>query len=94
MATPIMSEQATAPFLATAETIAIMQVRYGTECAGSFEAVNYGEARTINGVAVRFVPAGHILGSAQIVLEWGGVRVVVSGDYKRAFDPTWPLLSR
>ncbi len=74
--------------LATAETIAIMQVRYGTECAGSFEAVNYGEARTINGVAVRFVPAGHILGSAQIVLEWGGVRVVVSGDYKRAFDPT------
>ena len=74
--------------LATAETIAIMRVRYGTECAGSFEAVNYGQTRTVNGVTVRFVPAGHILGSAQIVLEWGGVRVVVSGDYKRAFDPT------
>ena len=40
-----MPEQATAPFSQPTETIAIMQVRYGTECAGSFEAVNgYGEA--------------------------------------------------
>jgi putative mRNA 3-end processing factor len=37
---------------------------------------------------VRFVPAGHILGSAQIVLEHAGQRVVVSGDYKRRRDPT------
>ena len=66
--------------LATAETIAIMQVRMtGTECAGSFEAVNYGEARTINGVAVRFVPAGHILGPPRL-RRMGGVRLVVSGD--------------
>ena len=35
-----------------------------------------------------FVPAGHVLGSAQIVLEHGGERVVVSGDYKRRPDPT------
>jgi putative mRNA 3-end processing factor len=34
------------------------------------------------------VPAGHILGSAQIVLDWQGGRVVVSGDYKRQPDPT------
>lgn len=74
--------------LATAETIAIMQVRYGVDCAGSFEAVRYGEPISIKGVTVRFVPAGHILGSAQIVLEWGGTRIVVSGDYKRASDPT------
>ena len=38
--------------------------------------------------AVRFVPAGHVLGSAQIVIEAGGCRVVVSGDYKRRPDPT------
>ena len=43
---------------------------------------------TINGVGVALVPAGHILGSAQIVLEWQGTRVVVSGDYKRSPDPT------
>ncbi len=38
--------------------------------------------------AVRFTPAGHVLGSAQIAIEAGGTRVVVSGDYKRAEDPT------
>ena len=35
-----------------------------------------------------FVPAGHFLGSAQIVLDYKGERVVVSGDYKRRADPT------
>jgi putative mRNA 3-end processing factor len=39
-------------------------------------------------VKVSFVPAGHVLGSAQIVLEHRGERVVVSGDYKRRADPT------
>ncbi len=74
--------------LATAETIAIMQERYGARSAGTFQAVRYDEPLVIGGVRVAFVPAGHILGSAQIVLEWGGKRVVVSGDYKRAPDPT------
>ncbi|MCG8357017.1 MAG: ligase-associated DNA damage response exonuclease, partial [Kiloniellales bacterium] len=40
------------------------------------------------GVRVRFAPAGHVLGSAQAVLEWRGCRGVVSGDYKRRPDPT------
>jgi putative mRNA 3-end processing factor len=35
-------------------------------------------------------PAGHVLGSAQIVLEHKGTRIVVSGDYKRRPDPTCP----
>jgi len=34
------------------------------------------------------VPAGHVLGSAQIVIEWRGRRAVISGDYKRSSDPT------
>jgi putative mRNA 3-end processing factor len=37
---------------------------------------------------VRLLPAGHVLGSAQIVLDYRGARVVVSGDYKRRADPT------
>ena len=37
---------------------------------------------------MRFVPAGHVLGSAQIVIEHAGEQVVVSGDYKRRPDPT------
>lgn len=74
--------------LATAETIAIMRRRYGTECAGRFQALGYGQSLSINGVDMRLVPAGHILGSAQVVLERQGARAVVSGDYKRAPDPT------
>ena len=72
--------------LATAETIEIMKVRYGADCAGSFSPAN--GAQSINGVTVKLVPAGHILGSAQIVLDWQGARAVVSGDYKRSPDPT------
>jgi putative mRNA 3-end processing factor len=74
--------------LATPETIEIMKVRLGADGAGSFESVTPHETRTINGVSVRLAPAGHILGSAQVVLEWQGQRAVVSGDYKRAADPT------
>ena len=35
-----------------------------------------------------FVPAGHILGSAQIVMEINKKKIVVSGDYKRHYDST------
>ena len=76
--------------MATAETIDIMKVRLGERAAGSMQAIPCGETTEINGVRVRFEPAGHILGSAQIVLEWAGTRIVVSGDYKRRPDPTTP----
>jgi putative mRNA 3-end processing factor len=74
--------------LATPETIEIMKVRYGPGSAGAFQPAACGEPIALDGVTVRFVPAGHILGSAQIVLEHAGTRIVVSGDYKRAPDPT------
>lgn len=74
--------------LATPETVAIMQVRYGTESAGNFQRAAPGEELNLGGVSVRLAPAGHILGSAQVVLEWRGTRVVAAGDYKRAPDPT------
>ena len=77
--------------LATAETLAIMQARYGEDSGGSLQAVGYGEAVTINTVSVTLVPAGHVLGSAQAVIEYRGGRVVVSGDYKRRRDPTCAL---
>jgi putative mRNA 3-end processing factor len=74
--------------LATRETLAIMAVRYGTDFCGQRQMAVLGENLTIGGVSVRFHPAGHVLGSAQIAVEAGGMRIVVSGDYKRAFDPT------
>ena len=74
--------------LATPETIAIMRARYGDTAGGSLQGSGCGETVTLNGVAVTLVPAGHVLGSAQVVLKYRGSRVVVSGDYKRRRDPT------
>jgi putative mRNA 3-end processing factor len=70
---------------ATPETLDIMGVRYGNQNGCPVE---YGQSVTVGEVEVSFVPAGHVLGSAQIILDWGGERVVVSGDYKRREDPT------
>jgi len=74
--------------LATADTIAIMKVRYGEDCAGAFQAVDFGEVIDIDGVRISLHPAGHILGSAQVLIEAEGQRVVVTGDYKRHPDRT------
>ncbi|NNM73989.1 ligase-associated DNA damage response exonuclease [Enterovirga aerilata] len=74
--------------MATAETLAIMAVRYGSDFAGGAQEAVLGEVMRIGDVLVTFVPAGHVLGSAQIVIEQGKCRLVVSGDYKRGRDPT------
>lgn len=74
--------------LATPETLAIMGERYGADFTRSQQPARYGEVTRIGGATVRLVPAGHVLGSAQAVVEHDGVRIVVSGDYKRRPDPT------
>jgi putative mRNA 3-end processing factor len=74
--------------LATPETLAIMRARYGERAGAVLEAIPYGETRRIGDVAVTYFPAGHVLGSAQILMEHKGCRIVASGDYKRRFDPT------
>ena len=75
--------------LATPPTLAIMALRYGTHVGTT--PVSYGETVNLKGgVRATFVPAGHVLGSAQILLEHAGERVVVTGDYKRRPDPTCP----
>ncbi|HEX5380074.1 MAG TPA: MBL fold metallo-hydrolase, partial [Phenylobacterium sp.] len=76
--------------LATPETLAIMAERYGAGFAGSAESAPYGLAANRGGVEVTLVPAGHVLGSAQAVVRWKGLTMVVSGDYKRRRDPTCP----
>ena len=74
--------------LATPETLAIMAERYGPDFAGRAQPAACGETTTISGVAVHFAPAGHVLGSAQAIIERDGLIMVVSGDYKRRRDPT------
>jgi len=70
---------------ATPETLAIMDARYGPQPGNP---VAYGHSHQFGDVKATFVPAGHVLGSAQILLEYRGERIVVSGDYKRRADPT------
>ncbi len=74
--------------LATAETLDLMRLRYGENFAGSAQAIRYGETAPLDRAAVTFHPAGHVLGSAQIAVEAGGLRIVASGDYKNVPDPT------
>ncbi len=75
--------------LATAETLTIMRLRMGEARAGGRQqALGYGETLRLDAVRVRLVPAGHVLGSAQVVMDYQGSRAVVSGDYKRRCDPT------
>jgi len=74
--------------LATPETLAIMAVRYGEAFAGETQAARHEESVRLGDVTVRLAPAGHVLGSAQVCVERGAERVVVSGDYKRRRDPT------
>jgi putative mRNA 3-end processing factor len=74
--------------LATAETLAIMRQRFGDNAGGTLQETRYGEPVSLGNLSVTLVPAGHVLGSAQIVIEHAGSRVIVSGDYKRRPDPT------
>jgi putative mRNA 3-end processing factor len=74
--------------LATPDTIAIMQTRYGVDCARRFEPLDFGVPLQVDNVTITLYPAGHILGSAQVLVEQAGQRVVVTGDYKRLADRT------
>jgi len=74
--------------LATRETLAIMAARYGEDFCGTRQVAEPGRPIDLGGVTATFHPAGHVLGSAQIAFEARGLRIVVSGDYKRAADPT------
>ena len=52
----------------------------------SITTLDYYETTTINGVTISLHPAGHIIGSAQVRLEYKGYVAVISGDYKTEND--------
>ncbi len=70
---------------ATPETLAIMNLRYGKSDGNP---VPYGDGVEIGGVRISYHSAGHVLGSAQISMDYQGEKVVATGDYKRRSDPT------
>ena len=72
--------------LATPQTIEIMKARYGPKCANHFQSLDYDKPLRFGGVEITLFPAGHILGSAQVCVEYKGQRAVVTGDYKIVAD--------
>ncbi len=74
--------------IATPDTLAIMACRYGEGFTGKRIELPYGQAIHLGETRVTLHPAGHILGSAQVLIEYAGARIVISGDYKRTPDPT------
>ncbi len=72
-------------YLAAAPAEHVLRARLGTI---SLQTLAYGERIAINGVHVSLHPAGHVLGSAQVRVEYQGQVWVASGDYKVAPDST------
>src|SRR5436305_12521975 len=74
--------------LATQETLDMMRLRYGDDFARSTQAIGYGEEIRVGDICIKFHPAGHVLGSAQIAVSCKDTCIVASGAYKDAPDPT------
>jgi putative mRNA 3-end processing factor len=73
-------------YLAARPGEALLRARVGANA--SIQPLDYGASVHLNGVRVSLHPAGHILGSAQVRIEFSGEVWVVSGDYKLEPDPT------
>ncbi|MBE9179539.1 ligase-associated DNA damage response exonuclease [Oculatella sp. LEGE 06141] len=73
-------------YLATHRSEGILRRRLGNDI--NLQGVEYGQKIKLGNTWVSFHPAGHVLGSAQIRVEYRDEVWVVSGDYKRNDDPT------
>lgn len=72
--------------IATPETLAVMECRYGRNFCRKAIPLSIHESMEIGSTCITFYPAGHILGSAQVQVEYKGSRLGVSGDYKDGGD--------
>ncbi|MDZ4819947.1 MAG: ligase-associated DNA damage response exonuclease [Planctomycetota bacterium] len=73
-------------YLTAAIGVPTLQLRVGEKAR--IDGLPFGQSIVHNGVRVSLHPAGHILGSAQVRIEYRGEVWVVSGDYKTVADPT------
>jgi putative mRNA 3-end processing factor len=71
-------------YLAHHDSVGILKYRLGSHI--SIQSLGYNEVIVKNGVKISLHPAGHIIGSSQIRLEYQGEIWVVSGDYKIKAD--------
>ncbi|MGB8463489.1 MAG: ATP-dependent DNA ligase [Terrimicrobiaceae bacterium] len=67
--------------LCTPATARLMQVRLKQD-AGAFETLAFGETRRFEGWSAKPLPAGHVLGSAQLFYEASEGTLLYTGDFK------------
>ena len=72
----------------TDATVAFMQLRYAKSTAKVIDKIGFNQPFHIGDVKITFISAGHILGSAQVLMEFAGVRYLYTGDYKLQPDAT------
>ncbi|MHC8949621.1 MBL fold metallo-hydrolase RNA specificity domain-containing protein [Sphingobacterium hungaricum] len=72
----------------TATTAVFMQTRYTRQRKESYRAYGFFEHFKLKEVDLYFIPAGHILGSAQIMMIYQGVKYLYTGDFKMQEDST------
>lgn len=72
----------------TNPTKLFMELRYKLKAARNFNIFDFHQSFNIDKVKITFLPAGHILGSAQILMEYNSVKYLYSGDIKFQSDPT------
>ena len=74
-------------YLCHTDTLPLLRLRLGKI---SGQSITYGEPVMVNGVRISLHPAGHVIGSAQIRVEYQGEVWVISGDYKPEDDGVSP----
>lgn len=72
----------------TEATHRFMQIRYGKNAGKVFHLANYHQTFMLGKVNITFISAGHMLGSAQVLMEYNGVKYLYTGDYKLQADAT------
>jgi putative mRNA 3-end processing factor len=75
-----------AAYLCAQPCAPLLRTRFGEDAL--IETMAYGRPLRLGSTTISFHAAGHVLGSAQVRIEGADGVWVVSGDYKRAADPT------
>ena len=65
---------------------------------GTFELLEYGQEKSFGAFTVTLLPAGHVLGSAQLLLASDEGTLLYTGDFKLrhglASEAAWPAVER
>jgi len=69
--------------IATPATMDLMKARKEPPASARLVELMYREPFTVNGTRITLFPAGHILGSAQVLVETKGGSLLYTGDFKR-----------